>query len=491
MAFLKLRFSAKKIFGRIPKTEEVEANDKALREEYAQYTQFTNTPEYKRYAELKEFVGSGEIQRVKEELNLLKYPNSELHQKELEYKKLSKSKPIKNYLRVKNTKELEDFKAYELSGKPLKFKELKNFVESQTYTSQRAEHKKNKTEEYEKELEYKKLKKDKELKHFLKLKKWQPFIDYFELEDSETIQNYLELEKYIGSKEFIERKSYLKTKNKFEKSDAFQKLKEYDELRKSSKIVWFHSLENTSKFDEIKRWELSFHDDFDEKTLSKNWITRYFWGEALLNKSYSLAGDKHFYPDTENIEIADSTLKIKTQKQNAEGLAWDKKYGFVPKSFQYTSGIINTGQAFRQKNGRFEAKLKFSNTPGVYHAFWLVGDTMLPHIDILRKEAKGASFKSSLFWQNGNDKKPQSVKSSLNGFNFSSDFFILGIDWLQDKIVWKINGVPYMETSQHLPEEPVYLVISSGVSEDASEANLPALLEVDWIKCWREVEQEK
>lgn len=487
MAFLKLRFTAKKIFGKIPKTEVLEAHDKALREEYEQYKQFTNTPEYKRYIELKEFVDSGELQRVKEELRLLKYPNSEEQLKELEYKKLSKSKPIKNYLRVKNSKELEDFKAFELTGKPVKFKELKDFVESPDYTAHRAEHKKNKTEEFHKELEFKNLKKDKQLRKYLKLKNWQPFIDYFELENSETIEKYLELESYIGSDEFAERKSYLKSKTKFEKSDAYQKLKEYEELKKSSKIVWFNSLENTTKFDEIKRWELSFQDDFDQDALdTKSWITRYFWGEALLNKSYSLANDKHFYPDTDNIEMADSVLRIKTQKQNAEGLAWDKKYGFVPKSFQYTSGIINTGQAFRQKNGRFEAKLKFSNTPGVYHAFWLVGDAMLPHIDVLRKDAKGSSYKSSLYWQNGSSKKPSSVKTALSGFNISSGFFILGIDWLQDKIIWKINGVPYMETSQYLPESPVYLVISSGVTDDANETNLPALLEVDWVKCWRE-----
>lgn len=490
MALQKLRLASLKLFGRFPKTEEFEAKDKALREEYDEYNRFGQSKEYEHFLEIKNYVESGEPSRIKEELKLLKYPGSEEHLKELEYKRLSKDKALKNYFRVKESETLNQFKSVELSGKPLRFKELKEIVESPDYQRHRSEHKKNNSDEFQHELEYISLKKDRELKTYLKLQSWKPLKDYFELEDSDLLNNFLDLEKHISSQEFIERKAYLLSKDKFEQTDAYKKLSEYKELSKSEKIIWFLGLVNSTKFDEIKRWELTFVDDFSVKKLdAQKWIPRYFWGEAILNKSYSLAADHHFYSDGNNLEIENSTLKIVTKKEEAEGLAWDLRLGFVPKTFSYTSGIICTGQAFRQMYGRFEAKVRFTKAPGVYHAFWLVGDKMLPHIDVFRQNGKkGSTLQGSLFTQNGAGRKPISVKSTLGGFNFDSNFFILSIDWLPNKMIWKINGIPYLETDKNLPDFPAYLVISSGVVAETNDSLLPATLEVDWVKCWKEKE---
>ena len=492
MAILNLRFATLKLFGRIPKTETLEARDKALREEYERYKLFSRSEDYIRYAELKKFVDSGEPQRIKEELRVLKYPNSPEQMSELEYKKLSKNPKVKNYLKVKGSQDLETYKRIELTGKPAIYKELQQVVESPEYKNHRAEHKRDNSDDFQKEIEYKKLKGDPDIKKYLSLVRSKHFQDFFELENSKTLKQFLELERTISDTGFIERKRYLLSKDKFQKSEAYEKLKEYEELKNSQSIKWFHSLERTKKFDEIKRWECTFSDDFSENSLNMgHWLTRYFWGEAMLNKSYSLASDKHHYNDTHNIEVSNGVLKILTRREKADGLAWDQRYGFVPKQFDYTSGIINSGQSFRQQFGKFEAKLRFSNTPGVYHAFWLVGDKMLPHIDVVRKEgSKGSKVFSSLMWENGVKAKPMSIKSSLGGLNFENNFFILSIEWTPLSIVWKINGVTYMETRKNLPDCPVYLVLSSGVSKEISEGQLPATLEVDWVRCWKEVEEK-
>jgi len=55
-------------------------------------------------------------------------------------------------------------------------------------------------------------------------------------------------------------------------------------------------------------------------------------------------------------------------------------------------------------------------------------------------------------------------------------------------LTWKINGKPYKEESKNLPNEPMYMVISSGVIAETEDNLLPATLEVDWVKCWREKE---
>jgi beta-glucanase (GH16 family) len=487
MALHKFRLATLKIFGRFPKTEEIEATDAALRKEYDDFLNFSNTPEYAHFVELQDYVNTGEPKRIKEELHLLKYSGSQEQLKELELKRLSKDKELKNYLKVKDSQDLNFTRNVELSGKPTRFNELKQLVESPDYQAQRKQLKKENAEDYQKELEYKQLKKDAELKRYFKLTSSKAFKDFNSLDGSEKVNTYNQLKEYIHSQEFADRKAYLLSSKKFEQSDAYKKLQEYEGLKKSERIIWYESLKGSTKFDEIKRWELVFSDSFEGKELDKSkWITRYFWGEALLNKSYSLAADKHYYTDGNNLELNNGILKITTKKETADGLAWDTKMGFIPKQFEYTSGIVSTGQSFRQKQGRFEAKVKFTETPGVYHAFWLVGDTMLPHIDVFRKNAKNSSTQGSIYTPKNGSTKPLILKSNLGSFSFSSNFFILSIDWCSEKITWKINGIPYMETSQNLPENPAYLVFSSGVVGNTTPANLPATLEIDWVKCWKE-----
>lgn len=486
---LNLRLATLKLFGRIPKTEEFEKRESALHEEYNELLRFAESKEYKNYLALKDFVESGEPQKTKQELALVKYSNSEEEKREAELIRLKKNKEVKNYLKVKNSDTPDFINSIEQSGKPSRYEELKQFVNSAEYRSQQKEHKKSNSDDYKKELEYKTLQKDSELKKYFKLKSWKPYLDFQKLEGTDTIRRYYELEEYIASNEFIERKKYLLSKGKFEQTEAYQKLVEFQNLEKSQKIVWFHKTQKSKKFDDIKRWELTFADEFNDKKLDTGkWLTRYFWGEALAQKSYSLAGDKHAYTDGANAEISNSTLKILTKKESADSLSWDKRFGFVPKSFDYTSGIINTGQSFRQLYGKFEAKVKFTMAPNLFHAFWLVGDSMLPHIDIFRQNgAKKPSVQGSLFWQNDNG-KINSFKAPLSGFNFTNGYYIMSVEWAPGKLTWKINGVTYAETTTNIPSAPAYLVFSSGVNGDMADPHLPAEMRIDWVRCWRNTE---
>lgn len=475
--------------GRFPKTDFVESTDKALREEFDEFNRFGQSEDLKNFLKLQEYVNSGEPIKVKAELKELKYQGSPEHTKEQEFTNLSKKQAVKDYFKLKGSEILEQFRSIELSGKPSRFVELKKTVESPQYQNQKSQHKKENSSEYQNELEFKKLKTDPELKKYLKLKNWKPLLNYFEMEESETISKYNELKSYIESSDFKERKSYLLSKNKFEKSEAFQKLQEFKALEKSEKIIWFFKCQKSTKFDEIKSWKLTFQDEFTSGKLDKDkWITRYFWGEAILNKSYSLAADFHWYTEGKNIELDGSVLKITTKKEQAEGIAWDFKYGFVPKKFDYTSGLISTGQAFRQKQGRFEAKIKISGNKGVYHAFWLVGDKTIPEIDILRqKGANNSAFQGAYFWSNGTDSKPRKSITKIGGINLNTDFYIFSIDWDENGIVWKINGIPYKEAKNDLPNSPLYLVMSSGVTSPAEDNLLPVTMEVDWVRCWEKV----
>ena len=487
---LNLRLTTLKLFGRFPKTVEFEKRQEDLRNEYEDFVNFSESEEYKSFIELENFAKSDEPERIRKELNSLKFNGSEEQRLEQELKLLSKKKSIRNYLKVKPSDKLELYKRIHSSDKPIRYEELKQFVQSDGYKSQRKTHKKHNSKEFQQEIEFRTLKNDQELKQFFKLKSWKPLQDFLELENSKEIDRYYELNKILSSKEFTEKKEYLLSKNKFEQTEAYQKLKEYEKAKKSKKIIWYQELVNSPKFDEVKKWENTFSEDFSENKLDTNkWITQFFWGKTLIEQGYSLAGDKQLYTNGNNIDVSENSLKIITQKENAKGLAWDERFGFIPQDFEYTSGVVNTGHSFRQLYGKFEVKVRFTMAPNIFHAFWLVGDTMLPHIDVIRQNGGNKlRVQGSVFWQNTQN-KPSSFKAPLSGFNFSNDFYILSLEWTSTKLEWKINGVTYAQTTSNIPQMPAYLAFSSGVKGAKADSMLPAKFEIDWIRCWKMTEQ--
>ncbi len=482
---LQLKLLAIRLTGRFPKTEAIEVKDQALQNEFDEFNNFEDSVDFKKFQELKVWFETKEHEKIKQELKALTYKSSPEYQTEKEYQTICKNKALKNYLQLAQTNTPKEFAEIEKSGLPQKFTELETYVKSPEYKQERKRFAKENSEEYQKEIEYIELKQNEKVKTYFNLKKSKALQDYFQIKDSELLVKYTDLKAKVESKEFSERKAYLLTADKFEKTEQYQKLQDYNTLNQSEKIKWYFKTTKSNKFNEIKKWELTFSDDFENKKLDQQkWLTKLFWGEALLNSSYSLAADSHWYTDGNNITIDKGILKITTRKEKANGLSWDSKFGFVPKDFDYTSGIISTGNSFRQHHGRFEAKIKLSTLTGIYHAFWLVGDKMLPEIDIFRKRGDGStSLQGAFFWENGQNKPGKSI-TSVSGLSLDSEFYILGVDWDEQKITWKINGIPFKVETNNLPKGSVYIVFSSGINGKIDESKLPVTFEVDWVKCW-------
>ncbi len=483
---LKFKFIVIRLIGHFPKTDALETKYKALQSEFEEFNNFENSDDFIKYQELKVWFETKEYEKVKQELKALTFKTSPEYQTEKEFQTISKNNALKNYLQLAQTNTPKEFAEIEKTGLAQKFTELETYIKSPEYKQERKRFAKENTEEYQKEIEFIELKQNEKVKTYFNLKKSKTLQDYFQIKDSELLAKHTELKAKVESKEFTERKVYLLSTDKIEKTEQYQKLQEYNKLNKSEKITWYFKAIKTDKFKEIKKWELTFSEDFESKKLDQQkWLTKLFWGEALLNSSYSLASDSHFYTDGNNITIDKGILKITTRKEKVNGLSWNSKFGFVPKDFEYTSGIISTGNSFRQQHGRFEAKIRVATLAGIYHAFWLVGDKMLPEIDIFRKKGSdSSSLQGAFFWENGENGKSKKSINSISGLSLDSDFYILGIDWDEQKITWKINGIPFKIETNNLPKGSVYIVFSSGINGNIDESKLPATFEVDWVKCW-------
>jgi beta-glucanase (GH16 family) len=328
------------------------------------------------------------------------------------------------------------------------------------------------------------------LRKYFKLKSSPKMKNYIQVKGSDRLKRVQELEQYINSDEFRKVKEYmaLKPQQKYEQSDEYKLEQEYLTLKKSEKLLWFRKLQKKNEFDKLKEWDLTFEDDFTEGTLdTKKWMTNYYWGETLLKDTYALPGDKHFYTGEKNLEIADSVLKIITRKESTSGKVWNPLQGFLNKDFDYTSGLISTGNSFRQKYGMVKAKIRMSQAP-VRQSMWMVAEKILPHVDVAKME-QGKLFYGN-FWGNIAEKGGVNKKIGKKAAEkYTGDYFIYSIEWTPDKLVWKINNKSILTQTRGIPSEPMYLVLSAGVTNGVTEHQLPAKMEIDWVKIYQKAEK--
>jgi len=332
--------------------------------------------------------------------------------------------------------------------------------------------------------DFQQRKKSKEIKDYYRFRDSLKFKDFQSFEKSQKLADYLTLEKYLASSEH---KDLLKSLDEKEMIEGDKK-KQYEEFKNSKKYKWYLGIKDSKKFDELTRWKLVFEDNFEEQNIdTKKWMTRYFWGDKLINDSYALEHDKAFPTDGKNIETSNNILKIVTRKEKTEGKIWKQPFGFMPHGFEYTTGLISTAKTHRQKFGKFEAKIKVNYAKPVNYNFWMASENNLPHVDILKLEKKKSKVDMAHHTGNIADNKgKETVKAEFSGLDLSQDFFIYTLEWSSDKLTWKINDVIVNEQKKSIPQEEMYLVFSSSITGKVDGSGLPTSMEVDWVRCFQE-----
>lgn len=404
-----------------------------------------------RFEELKKHINSPEFIQKQNSVKKAEFSQSDEGKLLQEFKTLSKANDIIKYfkqLRSPNYNAYNKlFESVELSS----FLELERFVNTPEFKAEKASVEKQtfrNTSEYKDLQEFETLKKDSQIRHFLKYSKSKELANYNAVKDSEKLTTYQTLDEYAKSAVFIEKKKYLQMspKLRWKQSEAFSRVTEFEKLKNSAKIKWYFKLRNHPKFEWLRTWQIAFEEDFNlGKIDTSKWLTRYYWGEELLNDSYSLYTEKHHISDGANLELHGSILKI------------------------------NTGKSYKQKYGWFEARIKMSRNPKVMNAFWMVGDQMIPHIDIVK------AYNKCSFGIHYNEN--QEIKKSIGRGRFSSEFHVFSMEWTPNAITWRINGLEVKTITGNIPSDEMYLTLSAGLYTDVHEG-LPDSMEIDWVRCY-------
>ena len=423
----------------------------------------------KEFETLEKYIQSSGF-KEKQKMRPITFKDSDEYRKLVEYGALKADAEIKAFLK-------SGLKEGEKKSKTIiRYEELDALMKSSDFIA-----KKNMkpitfkdTEEYKKLLEYNRIKSSIEIKEFYKFKTSKEYANFLNTDGSARLKRYAELKAFVATPEFKEKKEYLLDRKRFEKTEMFKEVQEYGKLKKNEDITWYFKVKDSNKFDILKHRELTFSDEFDgDKLDTKKWLTNYYWGEKLLHDRYSVESDLQAYTEKENFELRNSVLKIITKPQKITGKVWSAAHGFSTKEFNYTSGIVNSGNSFRQKYGIFTAKIKLGD-PNAKSAFWMLADKITPHIDICRT-SKGKVW-SDYFPAKGN-----AAKTSI-GSRYSNDFFIFTLEWTSDKLVWKINDTEVFTQTSDVPQEPMCVLLAGGLDKPI---NGMTSMEIDWIRVYQ------
>lgn len=492
-------------FSSIPKTSRIEQERAALKKELEDFEAFKTSDELIEFEALGKYLSSDEHKTL---MAKIRKDIAGEQQKEKDYESQKKSARFKTYFKMKNSSKLADFKRVSESEDLKRLSDLEKEINATEFRTKKqhlesairerkSRPKKEKTEKSQKELEEIQQELGKLVgteKEYLALRKSRPIKSYFKFRDSQKYKNFQAFEKSRELADYTELETYLKSEERAEKLKKLKaqeeaennKINSHEEFKNSKKYQWYLKVKDSNNFDELKKWNVIFEDDFSSDSLdTSKWMTRYYWGDKLMNDAYALDHDLAYPTDGKNIELKNA-LKIVTRKEKIEGKKWKLPFGFIPQEFEYTTGLVSTAKSFRMKYGKVEAKIRVNYAKPVNYNFWMASEQNLPHVDILKVQKKKTRVDVGHAYGNIADEKgPSRTNADFSGLDIAQDYFIYTLEWTKDKLTWKINDTIVNEQTQGIPQEEMYLVFSSAITENTSGAGLPASMEVDWVRCYQ------
>jgi beta-glucanase (GH16 family) len=173
----------------------------------------------------------------------------------------------------------------------------------------------------------------------------------------------------------------------------------------------------------------------------------------------------------------------------------------------FTSARIKTQGLFSQKYGRFEARLKTPYGPGMWPAFWMLGDNIetvgwpnCGEIDIMELRGQEPHIMHGTIhgpgYSGGN---PITKSYSLVDNRFDVDFHLYAIEWDESKIDFFVDDYLYQRIElKDVPGEWVFdqsffMILNVAVGGNyvgfpTTQTPFPQKMVIDYVKVYQEIE---
>jgi beta-glucanase (GH16 family) len=242
-------------------------------------------------------------------------------------------------------------------------------------------------------------------------------------------------------------------------------------------------------------WILTWNDEFNGANGSSPDPTKWVvetggngWGNDEL---------EYYTARPQNVRQEYGNLVIEAIKQRFAGPDGVRR--------EYTSARLKTEGLFRQRYGRFEARIQIPAGQGVWPAFWLLGDdfstTTWPNcgeIDIMESVgSEPSSIRGSLHGPGYSESSPLTAVYKLPTGRFSDAFHVFAVEWEPQVVRFYVDDKLYAtKTPADLPpdkrwvyDHPFFVILNLAVggnwpgSPDDSTV-LPQRMLTDYVRVY-------
>lgn len=221
-------------------------------------------------------------------------------------------------------------------------------------------------------------------------------------------------------------------------------------------------------------WELVFSDEFNSGK-----INPHHW-QVQVKAADSNSSELQFYAN-DAVSVTNGTLRIKAEKRNVV-------------NHGYTSGFLTSKGLLAQQYGYFEMRAKIPSGKGLWPAFWLYSSEPGHSDEIDIMEAIGHDPHTIHMTQHYWDwrlQKTKSIHGQHTGIDYSKDFHLYGMWWTPEKIVWYVDGTPYHQSREAIPNNPMFILVNMAVGgswpgSPTPSTAFPASYDIDYIRIYQE-----
>ncbi len=249
-------------------------------------------------------------------------------------------------------------------------------------------------------------------------------------------------------------------------------------------------------------------DDF-QKLDERNW--QLVWSDDFEGAAGELPDPSKWTFDLGTGEDGWGNQELQSYTNNPANVSLDGDGNLVITAIRdgnsFTSARIKTQGLFSQQYGRFEARLKTPYGPGIWPAFWLLGDNVetvgwpqCGEIDIM--ELRGQQphiIHGSVHGPGYSGGNPVSSSYTLANGRFDADYHIFAIEWFEDRIDFFVDDFLYQRIEpEDVPgewvfDQPFFIILNvavggSYVGFPIDQTPFPQRMIVDYVRVYTAVD---
>jgi beta-glucanase (GH16 family) len=236
-------------------------------------------------------------------------------------------------------------------------------------------------------------------------------------------------------------------------------------------------------------YRLTFAEEFEAARLEPaRWTTTMAFvgrsGGRYHNDSYLS------YTTDDDVLLEDGKLRLRADRREIHG---DDPVG----RFEYSQGFVSTHDRFAFTYGYVEVRAKMPAGAGVWPTIWLMPTdyrSWPPEFDIAEYYATEGKIRFGLATGTMTDVRWDEVR--IVDRTVEEEWQTYGLIWEPGHAVWLLNGEVKLEVwGDHVPKDPMYLILNNGVSSGVGPSGapndstvFPNYLEVDYIRVYQRAE---